>query len=239
WRQRVDPVAGRVGNGAHRASGLPVSVSSVPRPVRVLVPVSSGVEPMASLNVGTFGFGPSAQTVSRNFIVLACMALAWATAWSGTPHAALLTSRNFTTLSSAAVKPCTAAHMSLRSPCRLPSAAIVSAFALASSRSFGKLAHCAACGGGPPWDGPDGNTDCCGAAGNVDCCGGAGNGDDWGAGNCDCWGGGGNGDCASAACESMTPAAKASRSRLRFMAILCGSARRAPDSGVPTLLQAR
>ena len=149
-------------------------------------------------------------------------------------------------MSSAAVKFCTAAHMSLRSPLRLPIAETASAFALASSRNFGKLAHIPDCGGGPPISGPpcggppcivpDGKTDCCGAAGNVDCRGGAGNGDVESAGNCDCCGGGGNGedccgaggngDCASAACESIAPAAKASpiaTTKLRFIAIPCGS----------------
>jgi hypothetical protein len=211
------------------ASGLPVSVSSVPRPVLVLVPVSAGGAPMASLNVGTLGFGPSAQTVSRNFTVLACMALAWATAWSGTPQLLLLSSRNFTTLSSAAVKLCTAAHMSLRSPLRLPITETASAFALASSRNLGKLAQIPDCGGGPPiWGPPIGGPPCVGPDGNTDCCGAAGNGDDCcgAAGNCDCWGGGGNGDCASAACESVAPAAKTTpiaTTRLRFIAIPCGS----------------
>src|ERR1700722_11974845 len=123
---------------------------------------------------------------------------------------------------------------------------IASALALASSRSFGKFAQIPGGGGppicGPPMGGPppciepEGKTDCCGAPGNVDCRGGAGNGDVESAGNCDCCGGGGNGDdccgaggngdCASAACDSVTPVAKASpiaTTRLRFIAIPCGS----------------
>src|SRR5580704_10121838 len=195
------------------------------------MPVSSEGVPMASLNVGALGFGPSAQTVSRNFTVLACMALAWVTACGGTPQFALLSSRNFTTFSSAAVKFCTAAHMSLRSPLRLPIAETSSAFALASSRSFGKFAQTAGGGGppigGPPIDGPDGKTDCCDGAGKADCCGGGGNGDD-------CCGAGGNGDCASAGWANVTPAAKASpiaTTRLRFIAIPCGSPSPKPQTG--------
>ena len=50
------------------ASGLPVSVSKVPRPVLVLVAESTVACLIASLSDGAFGCGgASLQTASRNF----------------------------------------------------------------------------------------------------------------------------------------------------------------------------
>src|SRR5215467_9414160 len=72
WREGVDPIAGRIGDRtgrpAHRASGLPVKVSNVPRPVLVFFSVSTFGALIASLKVGAFGFGSSVQATVRNFI---------------------------------------------------------------------------------------------------------------------------------------------------------------------------
>ena len=57
-RETIDPIAGRIGDAtrrlAHRASGLPLSESSVPRPVRVLSLLATGGL-NASLKVGAAG----------------------------------------------------------------------------------------------------------------------------------------------------------------------------------------
>src|SRR5580658_9550760 len=89
---------------AHFASGLPVSESSVPLPVLVFFAVSSVGVPSASLSDGAFGCGASAQTWSRNCRVFSWLALAFVTAWSGTPHVVLLSARNFTTFVSDSTK---------------------------------------------------------------------------------------------------------------------------------------
>ena len=67
------------------------------------------------------------------------------------------------------------------------------------------------------------------SAGNCDCCGGGGNGDD-------CCGAGGNGDCASAACDSVTPVAKAMHAHtMQFRDTVCAEG---PKPKVPTLSDA-
>src|ERR1700733_2664423 len=106
---------GGTGCRIHFASGLPVSESSVPLPVLVFFAVSSTGVPSASLSVGAFGAGSAAQTLSRNSTVFSWLAFAFATACSGTPHAVLLSARNFTTFASDSTKRVTAPHMTLRS----------------------------------------------------------------------------------------------------------------------------
>ena len=80
-RQRIDPIAGRVGDGAGRAFIWPADYRSACRTCRgrswywcrCRAAACRWRRSMSAPSASA----PSAQTVSRNFIVLACMALAW------------------------------------------------------------------------------------------------------------------------------------------------------------------
>ena len=110
------------------ASGLPVSVSKVPRPVLVLVPVSTGVVPMASLNVGTFGFGRFGADRVAEFHRLGVLGLGLGDRLLRHAAPVLLSSRNFTILSSAAMK---LGHQPRTSPCGRPALSSPACTALA------------------------------------------------------------------------------------------------------------
>src|SRR6266545_3586029 len=119
--EAVDPVTGRIGDApraaAHRAKGLPVSVSKVDCGFFVPVEASGtmGVVPRASLRVGPAGRAPC-TAISQTFLLtseaLPCPSLTCLRTSGGTPQVALCSCKPLSILLSAARKALKSLHIS-------------------------------------------------------------------------------------------------------------------------------